>query len=293
MKNIFLELPYDEIFPYFLKQYIGLHLNISEIEYVVTNALTVNRWIDHELKQITVETSCHKDCSHCCFLNVDTFAHERILILAFMPLLIHQSHIWEIISFQIKEWERQFKILLSKHKLDNFVLNKDNYQLMIKVYEKAKIPCPFLLQNECFIYTVRPIVCRTYLVSSSPEQCAKIGQQIIKPQGSDIIKSRSITILEKYDKEFFHDFNEPSIQPLGYYFSEHLSQINNMLTAIEKYSQMIPVDNRPVCSHPNFIHIPVSVQKNHPHWPVYQFLEKCFKRIDTIDRLSSNYFQLS
>lgn len=39
-------------------------------------------------------------------------------------------------------------------------------------YLAAKVPCPFLVDESCSIYPIRPLVCREYLVTSPPEFCA-------------------------------------------------------------------------------------------------------------------------
>ena len=39
-------------------------------------------------------------------------------------------------------------------------------------YFALGIPCPFLEAESCSIYTERPLVCREFLVSSPPENCA-------------------------------------------------------------------------------------------------------------------------
>ncbi len=39
-------------------------------------------------------------------------------------------------------------------------------------YFSLKIPCPFLYDDSCSIYPYRPVACREYNVTSSPEYCA-------------------------------------------------------------------------------------------------------------------------
>lgn len=43
-------------------------------------------------------------------------------------------------------------------------------------YFHLRIPCPFLEDGSCSIYTVRPFSCREYLVTSPAEACAGKGQ---------------------------------------------------------------------------------------------------------------------
>ena len=53
----------------------------------------------------------------------------------------------------------------------NKVLDEEDIGLLENQIAKDKIPCPFLIANECSIYPVRPIVCRTHIVDSDPEKC--------------------------------------------------------------------------------------------------------------------------
>jgi len=43
-----------------------------------------------------------------------------------------------------------------------------------QAYFSQGIACPFLVDESCSIHPVRPLVCREYLVTSSPEHCEKL-----------------------------------------------------------------------------------------------------------------------
>jgi Fe-S-cluster containining protein len=38
-------------------------------------------------------------------------------------------------------------------------------------YHYQRVPCPFLVNEACSIHPIRPLICREYLVTSSPEHC--------------------------------------------------------------------------------------------------------------------------
>ncbi|WP_420042290.1 YkgJ family cysteine cluster protein [Bacillus cereus] len=40
-------------------------------------------------------------------------------------------------------------------------------------YSKNQVNCPFLIDNSCSIYAVRPVTCRTYFAYGNPERCKK------------------------------------------------------------------------------------------------------------------------
>lgn len=53
------------------------------------------------------------------------------------------------------------------------------YQAEAKRYFEQGIPCPFLENESCSIHESRPLACREYLVTSSPEHCAALnGKEI-------------------------------------------------------------------------------------------------------------------
>lgn len=48
-------------------------------------------------------------------------------------------------------------------------------------YFHLGIPCPFLEDESCSIYTDRPIACREYLVTSDPAHCAEPTRGVLEP----------------------------------------------------------------------------------------------------------------
>jgi len=75
---------------------------------------------------------------------------------------------------------------LKKYKIKHVVWTK-------KEFEKNNRRCPYLINDKCIIYPVRPIVCR--LQGNIPELKCK--------SSSNNIKSLSINELENIKKEFF------------------------------------------------------------------------------------------
>jgi len=48
----------------------------------------------------------------------------------------------------------------------------EDYQKIALEYFYLRLPCPFLEQNHCSIYPMRPMACREYHVTTPPEWCA-------------------------------------------------------------------------------------------------------------------------
>jgi Fe-S-cluster containining protein len=56
----------------------------------------------------------------------------------------------------------------------------EDYTTLVGTYFQEGIPCPFLEEGSCSIYDERPITCREYLVTSLPENCARLGSEGVR-----------------------------------------------------------------------------------------------------------------
>lgn len=116
--------------------------------------------------------NCAKGCSFCCHIAVD-----------------------------ITEAEAKFLVELHADKIDQgrFFVQRDQ-----KDENFSKLPyyarkCIFLKENECSIYTNRPMSCRKYLVTGPPEECNSelYPEGIVENYGSlktEIIASAALNI---------------------------------------------------------------------------------------------------
>lgn len=104
---------------------------------------------------------CKMGCSECCSDVFLIFPEEYALIecginnLQDDQLLIvfqNSTNYYNVITEKIPYFEDMFS--------DDF-FNK-NYDEILDILEKIKIPCPFLVNNLCIIYEYRPTICRMY-----------------------------------------------------------------------------------------------------------------------------------
>lgn len=264
----------EEIYPYYIQKH--LHIPADYVESITVNTIQLFNYVDWELKKISLEISCYKGCFYCCCLNIDTFLHERILILNSLFLL--EDIKWNIFREQVKEWGKKFELFINENNLSGFELDMEKHDVMIKKYETNFIPCPFLYNKECLIYNARPVVCRTYFSLSNPEDCRDREKLITKPQHAVELKDWALKNLLKFDMEFSE--GNPTVQPIGYYFFKHLPDVEQIRFSIKEFAQTIPINERPFSIHPGLKYIPFSVQKKYPFWPIFPFLERCYKIID-------------
>lgn len=55
-----------------------------------------------------------------------------------------------------------------------------DYAAMVTLYFTLGIPCPFLENESCSIYSERPITCREFLVTSPPKHCSELDSSAVR-----------------------------------------------------------------------------------------------------------------
>lgn len=96
---------------------------------------------------------CAKGCKWCCFQPVYLTTQEALLINEYILQTFNETHLNSLKS------KAQKKLKKTKN------LNEEDKQ-------KIKHACPFLFENACSIYPVRPMACRIY-ISSNVESCKR------------------------------------------------------------------------------------------------------------------------
>jgi len=112
-----------------------------------------------------VEKICQKGCSFCC--------HQVISV--------HYAEELPIIDYVFNELDDNVKVQLKNNLekwLDYFLLNtpsktlnEEDILVFSQKHAQDFIPCPFLIDNICGIYPVRPLVCRTFSVNDNAQLC--------------------------------------------------------------------------------------------------------------------------
>lgn len=131
--------------------------------------------------------TCKKGCSHCCSYPIWVSEFEIEAIKTWIKENI-EDEMKEIIKNNLKEWEEKIietaKHLQIAHKAVCFWVNNKqqgerlkkneaNRSALKDEYSKKQVNCPFLIDNSCSIYAVRPVTCRTYFAYGNPERCKK------------------------------------------------------------------------------------------------------------------------
>lgn len=109
---------------------------------------------------------CKKGCSACCYQLIEVLNIEEAAIVEFINRL--DEPIRKQIIVQLKAWFDIFEEFTP----DGRTLNGfDVFSHFAKIMANMSIKCPFLVDNLCSIYEMRPLACRIHYVKSNPYLC--------------------------------------------------------------------------------------------------------------------------
>jgi len=121
---------------------------------------------------------CHKGCGLCCQYLISLSVPEafRLVRETMMMRLVQREKIMNR-CFEISQWlQKQLRNYYTAKKSSNGDnLNPRQLKEIAEWYFKEEISCPFLHNNMCTIYSLRPMVCREHLVAGSTSPCGNNG----------------------------------------------------------------------------------------------------------------------
>jgi len=132
-------------------------------------------------KQLPVlggKVSCAKGCNACCNQLVPISAAEAFMLHDYVSAL-PESKQEDVLRRFIAGEEACEELGLDEATLGDLSSDQERRMLLV-AYHRMEIACPFLEGGACSIYRTRPAVCREYLVTSPAENCAKIGETIVR-----------------------------------------------------------------------------------------------------------------
>lgn len=125
------------------------------------------------------EISCRKGCAACCRQYVPISPAEARMLVELMEEMPESRR--SIIKQRFEEAAHRFKQSDVMESAMNYNRLPEAERLkMAKDYFRLGIACPFLENESCSIYLDRPLICREYLVISSPKHCATLDGEHIK-----------------------------------------------------------------------------------------------------------------
>lgn len=125
-------------------------------------------------------SSCTRGCNHCCRLFVTASLQECEVIVHYLynheDALTHFLRSFDTWKNRISRITRRFQAINDLHqKITAGQATAEDQQQFDKecgLYAQADIPCPFLKDNACSVYEVRPYTCASIISVSSAEWCS-------------------------------------------------------------------------------------------------------------------------
>jgi hypothetical protein len=148
--------------------------------------------------------TCPKGCAYCCLLYMQASIQECEAIVYY---LYQNESVLDTFLSNYKDWRKRLRKNgdIFKRCAQSW-LNKsapgageDEYQKFVeetKRYQRQNTPCPFLHNNLCLVYEVRPFTCVGTVASTPPEYCNPSN-----PNEPKIYWSRTSAVI---DKSFYY-----------------------------------------------------------------------------------------
>jgi Fe-S-cluster containining protein len=111
-----------------------------------------------------IKNSCYKGCAKCCNQAIDVYGFEVIPIITYLKKSDKENILKKAIKYSnIIEEKLLNKPIEQLNDLELF-----NYK---NQYKEEKLPCIFLENGACSIYSVRPICCSIYYSYGDNNKC--------------------------------------------------------------------------------------------------------------------------
>jgi Fe-S-cluster containining protein len=139
-----------------------------------------------------IDKPCKKGCDYCCYHAIYVSFLEGYYVKSFLEHLPDAR--FQIIK---DEWLKWMKTCSELNLFSRQLATPQLFAAHNQIYDDHKIKCPFLLDNECSIYEVRPIICRTFFTFTTPDMCSTERP----PEVSDALckkKHRQIILTQQF-----------------------------------------------------------------------------------------------
>ncbi len=155
---------------------------------------SVDNAIEKELNRLEIKQgiipTCKMGCCHCCRHFILTNRAEMHAVTQYVKREFSEKQINElrIRTHQWHAWDNAQPGRSRAGKVDDRV-DLSNYVRC----------CPLLDKGLCTVYPVRPVVCRTHLVSSDPQLCMAVHEPTSTKPNPEVLKSVAL-VTEPFSK---------------------------------------------------------------------------------------------
>ena len=127
--------------------------------------------------------TCRKGCAYCCFEHVTVSVAHGIVIVDYLykrkellKQFVNNYEKWRHKGYNISDSIDRTRIQASSSSMPINSVMAAIGPLSAR-YVDMNIQCPFLVDNSCFIYDVRPLPCAGHYSVSPPDWCAPVNPQ--------------------------------------------------------------------------------------------------------------------
>jgi Fe-S-cluster containining protein len=170
----------------------------------VIETIQERQQVETQLKNETI--SCHHGCVYCCYHYVTATFDE---VEAIVYYLYQNGNSLQYFLESYPGWKsmiekNQTLINSIAHAYNALIIDRESpgkqeqFHLLANQYLGLDLPCPFLRENECVIYPVRPWVCASWAAVTPPEWCSP--QSLEKPRTISISYCQEMNRVPHYRK---------------------------------------------------------------------------------------------
>jgi len=213
---------------------VGLSENYKDIYYLID-------YLSNAVKFAYPQIPCKEKCSSCC-------------IDSGLPRVTGIE--WQVIHhYLINNMSKEQKDIVSKNVIE---LHNNQIDTLLEENERTKIPytkitvatnkpkleslaCPFLLNNLCSIYPVRPSVCRAYgyftiriMGKSSIFTCQWAADQIITELRQKGIEQWALPVWDKFVDKLYELNGENAVSVLPLWLMSHMNKYGKFNKKLNK-----------------------------------------------------------
>jgi len=129
------------------------------------------RGFSAQLAEAGTPVTCNAGCTHCCHQLVSLNIFEAEALTTWIRSLpeARQQHLAD--RFHQTLLKISAAGLIDRIVSEDWFVESTTARQLAVDYLYKRIPCPFLENDACTIYPMRPLICREYMVISPPEHC--------------------------------------------------------------------------------------------------------------------------
>jgi len=161
--------------------------------------------IDREISK--EKKACYKGCSACCYQQIEIMNFEKEAIRTYVS-----DNIKGDLLVKVKQGLNEWLDFFDKNTLNDKPLDgKEIFEIFNRTAAIKGLRCPFLINDICSIYEMRPLTCRIHYVEDNPKLCETNRLRDSAPKAY-MMRANMMQIMK--------NLGEVTLEPLTYIVSD-------------------------------------------------------------------------